>query len=900
MVLLSHTKFSFISTAQGLTEETFAVISFQGFEGLSTLYEFDILLVSENPSIDLSAIIQKSARLVIQEDGGADIRFYGILRHFEQLHGVNGYYFYRALLSPRLWWLTQNNYNQVFLNKKISAIMDSILVSGGLTIADYTLSLIAAYPEMEYVCQYGESHFNFISRWMEREGIYYYFKQSASGETVVFTDTRITHTDTPSGGNLYYSPPSGTDSANQGLNIQSFSCRQRQLPNRVRLKDYNYQNPSLDIEGSADVDTANGHGEVYLYGDHFLTTEEGNRLAAIRAGELLCRQQMFFGESTVPILKSGYTFTLNNHFRSSFNKKYLVTEITHQGNQTGYLISGIQQVLSTRESQVFYRNSFTAIPASAQFRPERKTGKPHVSGTIHAKIDAEGDGKFAELDTKGRYKVRLPFDIDTAHTAGKASSFVRMAQPYAGKPLDSSSVGLHFPLHKDTEVLLTFIDGDPDRPVIAGAVPNTATESPVIAKNQTQSVFRDNFGNELVFDSTTGKEFIKLSSPHNDSELKLGEDVVKTTTTDSFEWTAGNTVSLAGGTKYEAYVGNSAETNAGLSGSATFGLSYELEMAGKHSFLLGYESGLNIGSEFTYRIGQSIEKIDTDKSSIAAGDNIISAQKVVNLVGGAKGAVPVGSTSIATLDESAICLTVGKNRNPDSTANSKLVIGALIATPIISTVLAAVLGGAMAGCLETPDEGGAKAASSAVVGSLEGVVIFANIVIMVCLAQFGLKDAVNPVTHFDDPADAIDSLVKLDKTNGVLIATRPDVTASIVNAQMKVNIDGTIEINSCPTADDKNKIAIGVGNLSAADDAQDARITLQKTGSNIELRSGKSNMWFKKDGTITTDTKGGGKIQLLAADDVQLSSTSGDLVFKAKSVFAKKGIFESKNIKDLG
>ncbi|MCD6308799.1 MAG: type VI secretion system tip protein VgrG, partial [Candidatus Latescibacteria bacterium] len=471
MEFLTARKYSFSSKA--LDRETFAVVNFKGFEGISRPYEFDIMLVSDAADIDLSGVLSNPATLTFHREDETTVDFHGIISQFEQLHEYQGVVFYRAHLVPKLWWLNLTRHNQVILNETVQDILENILKDGGLNSTDYEFRLQNTYQEIEYVCQYGESHLNFISRWCESEGIYYYFEQTDAGEKVIFTDTKISHSDLPQDSVLYYSPPSGLDTLHRTEIIKSFTCRERQLPRDVRLKDYNYERPSLEVSGTADVDAA-GRGTSYVYGEHFKTSEEGNRLAQIRAEELLCHKKEFFGESTVPFMMPGYTFSLEDHYRSDFNRKFLITELTHEGSQTGYLVSGIRSALSEMEQTVYYLNRFTSIPSDVQYRPECKTVKPKISGTLNAKIDAEGSGTYAEIDEQGRYKVRLPFDLNDDHGAGKASSFLRMMQPYAG-----TDHGMHFPLHKDTEVLLTFIDGDPDRPIIARAVPEPKTPGPI-------------------------------------------------------------------------------------------------------------------------------------------------------------------------------------------------------------------------------------------------------------------------------------------------------------------------------------------------------------------------------------------------------------------------------------
>lgn len=506
-------KFSFHSN--GLPEDTFGVIHFKGSEGISRLYEFEIMLVSNNLEIDFEAVMQNRAKLIFHRPEGNDAVYNGIIAHFEQLHEVNGYAFYKAHLVPKLWWLSVTRHNQIILDKSVPDFIEDVLTDGGLVEEDFEFRLMGTYEPVEYVCQYNESHLNFISRWLEREGIYYFFEQTGNSEKVIFTDSMIAHTDLPQEKKLTYSPPSGLDSFHMAEVIKSFHCRQSLLPSKIFMKDYNYRKPSLDITGDADVD-GNGRGTVYYYHGHIRSSEEGKRLAKIRAESLLCRKEEYRGEGSVPFMLPGFTFFLSNHFRKSFNKKYLITDIIHEGDQTGYLVSGISTGSNGMEKQIYYKNSFTAIPANVQFRPEVKAEQPRISGTIVGKIDAAGSGKYAELDEYGRYKIILPFDL-SGRGSGKASAWIRMAQPYAG-----SDHGMHFPLHKGTEVLITFIDGDPDRPIIASAVPNPDTPSPVNANNQTMSVIQTAGQNKIAIEDKEGSERILLHSPKQGSYVRIG------------------------------------------------------------------------------------------------------------------------------------------------------------------------------------------------------------------------------------------------------------------------------------------------------------------------------------------------------------------------------------------
>jgi len=241
-------RFTFVS--KGLPEDTFAVVEFKGTEGISRLYEFDITLASDDPEIDLKGALQNPATLTIKSED-QDFPIQGILGQFEQLHEVKGHYFYRALLVPRLWQADLYRENQLFLDKTVPDIIEEILKQAGLTTQDYELKLTKNYPKWEYICQYRETDFDFISRWMEREGIYFYFEQEENNEKLIITDSSTAHEDIRGDATIPFTPPSGIVPEKEA--IMAFLCRQKRLPNKVILKDYNYRKPSLDLKAEAEA-----------------------------------------------------------------------------------------------------------------------------------------------------------------------------------------------------------------------------------------------------------------------------------------------------------------------------------------------------------------------------------------------------------------------------------------------------------------------------------------------------------------------------------------------------------------------------------------------------------------------------------------------------------------------
>ncbi|TVR00694.1 MAG: type VI secretion system tip protein VgrG [Desulfovibrionales bacterium] len=516
MPTLNENAFTFVS--QTLPAETFTVVTFSGDEGLSTLYSFDILLVSDREDVDITAVLQNPATLTIKGrfSGGEDLPYHGILCSFEQMHQAGNYFFYRAVLRPKAWWLTLTHHNQIFLNKKLHEYLADVLEDGGLLHGlDFEFHLQEKEAAREYVCQYDESHFAFVSRWMEWDGIYFWFAQEEQGEKLIASDTLIAHAPLSGHETMTYSPPSGLDAGEADHVVKRFTLKQSPLPKNVLLKDYDYLKPSLDLDGKASVQDG-GRGEIYLYGENFRDKSEGDHLAKIRAEEYRCREKIFHGLSSIPALRPGYVFQMQRHFRDEFNQQYLTTTVRHEGSQERYLLSGLGIRDLENIDGLFYRNTFTCIPASTQFRPARITPRPRLAGTLSAKVDAAGRGKYAELDKHGRYKVILPFDL-SGRKEGKASAYLRMMQPYAGE-----GMGFHAPLHKGTEVLLSFIEADPDRPVIAGAVPNPETPSPVTDANQTQVRLLSGGGNVMHMEDEEGKQRVVMHTPSANTFIRIG------------------------------------------------------------------------------------------------------------------------------------------------------------------------------------------------------------------------------------------------------------------------------------------------------------------------------------------------------------------------------------------
>lgn len=682
---MKYTKlFSFIS--MNLPATTFKVVNFTGEEALSRPYFFNILLASSEGGLFMEDVSDGNAKLTfLYKD--MELAYQGLVFRFEQLRGVDGHFYYKALLAPRLWALNINRASQVFLDKTVPEIFEEILLSSGLLSGlDVEFRLSATYPKREYVCQYNESYFEFFSRWCEREGIYYFFEQEEHGEKLVVTDTLISHVSLPRQPKLLFHEISGLDYSVENAVATSFTCEQTLIPKAVELRDYNYRHSNFELDSGDTAVDQGDIGKIYFYGDNLRSLDEAAHLAKVRAEEFKAGQKIFKGEAWAPFLRSGFTFSLTHHPVPAFNGDYLSIAVHHKGNQSGYLASGLGLSLAGQEEESVYQATVTAIPAKVQYRPPRKTPLPRFHGVINATIESGESGEYAYLDEQGRYKVRLPFDL-AGHPEGKASSWLRMAQPYSGR-----GHGMHFPLLKGTEVLLTFVDGDLDKPLIAAAVPNVEHESLVNNTNAASNALRSASGNQMVMGDKKGQEFIGLFSPHAQSGIAIGShkpggggSIAISTKGVLDELALGGRVAMTVGSSNEFVVGMSNDFVAGMTTEVKAAVATEAALMSKIAYTRGQQ--IELGSE-AMDLKDTITVIGLNHVEISGG----IGQTVDGLVKKAKKALWLGIAASAAAGFGAAAIS--RPFDKDFLQNSSIEWGKAPST--VGGGLAVVLGLALA------------------------------------------------------------------------------------------------------------------------------------------------------------------------------------------------------------
>ena len=479
--------------SEAFEEDTFRVVALEGEEHISRLYRFELELISEDAEIDLDALLGKPAKIEIEREGVDPRTIHGVLAEVGQGESGAAFTHYRVVLVPRLWWLGLSTGNQVHQDRTVQEILTAEFKAGGLQGSEYDFLLDGPRSKgrHEYRVQYNETNLDFVHRQMEHEGFFYFFQQDSGAPTekllVCDRSGRVPAIEEK----MPFRPPSGLDEVEEESVFQ-WQCRVVSVAEKILMRDYNYRTPKVDLATEAPV-PGGDIGRLYEYGAHYKSPGEGRELAMVRAEEEKCRRVVFRGHTNCIRLTAGHRVELEDHPRADFNGAYLVVSVKHRVVQA---VPGDASQGVGGDGPLAYRNDVEAIPFDVPYRPPRVTPKPRLYGVMNAVVEGETSTPYAEIDDLGRYKVRMAFDVGDAD-AGRASRYLRMASPYAGE-----SEGATFPLRKNTEVLWACIDGDPDRPVILGAVPNPATPNQVTEGNRSQSVIRTASGVLIEFNDS--------------------------------------------------------------------------------------------------------------------------------------------------------------------------------------------------------------------------------------------------------------------------------------------------------------------------------------------------------------------------------------------------------------
>jgi type VI secretion system secreted protein VgrG len=464
----------------GFSSDVLKVYKLSGRETISQLFNFDVEVVCpKEAGVDGHALTGQDAQIVLEQDGVELRRIHGMVAEVHDLlANLLNHRAYRLRIVPRAFRLTLVETEEISMNMSVPDIIKHKLELVGLSGGDVELRLIGSYAPREFVVQYHETDFAFICRLAEHLGISFFFEHQDGQDTMVFTDNVAG-----------FKPAAGAEAVHfrergEHRDVFEIEARSKLVPSVYVARDYNYRQPLLDLTSEHVLPTGYAGG-VIEHGGHFKTPAEGKALAQVRAEERQATQLVYVGKSDLGALGAGARCMLEGHPHLD-SLDLLLVEVEH-------LVTPAVGGSSGSEQHRNYVNTFRATPGQQTYRPPRVTPKPRIGGLVTGIVDAGpgGSGKSAQIDDQGRYMVRILFDTGAA--GGVSSRPVRMIQNHAG-----ANYGTHFPLKPGIEVLIAFVNGDPDRPVIVGAVPNPLTPSPVAASNRSTHRIKTQEG--ILFD----------------------------------------------------------------------------------------------------------------------------------------------------------------------------------------------------------------------------------------------------------------------------------------------------------------------------------------------------------------------------------------------------------------
>src|SRR5690554_75351 len=648
--LISITDFS-------LGKDTFLLTKFQGDELISSLFEFNIEVLSENLQIDPNDIIGKTATVTIQNDQGR--KFNGYIKSFTFGEvEANNLRQYRMVMVPWLWFLSQTNDHRIFQEKNTKDIVSQIFTDLGFTDFEFKA---AGGKVREYCVQHNESDLNFVSRLLEEDGIAYYFEHDDKKHQLVLVDQQNAYPDVAET-NLEYSK-GNTPNAQITAWEHSYSFKK----GKWSLNDYNFKEPKKDLNVSTKTKSQFARNDAYEHYEYpgFYDSTMGADLVKIRLDAEELDRNIIQGASDCSSFFAGGKFKIAKHATASEKGSYILARVTHEVSDNSY-VSG-----SGGSSK--YKNEFVCIPADVHFRPKNEHQKPLMKGPQSAIVVGPA-GEEIYIDEHNRIKVQFIWDREGKKDEN-SSCFVRVMQAWAGNQWGSSFIP-----RIGHEVIVSFLDGDPDRPLMTGSVYNGWNKPTYPSKTQsgiktrsTKDGTPQNF-NELRFEDKRGDEQIYLHAEKNfdtqvehDQTLTVDNDRTKTVKHDENSSidndrnkSVGNNQTESIGKNKTIDVGNDHTETIGSNMSLSVGKNINIDISENHTETIGKNMTIGISKDLRETVDGKYTETVTKEYALKAKTITMDADDQITL--------RTGSASIVMKSNGDITIS-GANINVKGSGN---------------------------------------------------------------------------------------------------------------------------------------------------------------------------------------------------------------------------------------
>jgi type VI secretion system secreted protein VgrG len=584
-----------------LGDDVLLVRHLVGHERLGGCFEYTVTLFSEDHNLQLESLLGKHATVEVRLGLEKPRFFDGIVCEFGHLGTAESHALYRVVLRPWLWLLTRNRDCRVFQKQTALEIAKQIFHERGFS--DLEEHLFAALTTREYCVQFRESDFAFITRLFEHEGIYYFFRHELSKHTLVLADSLSAHDPTPGFETIQFSQIPEEKKSAIGR-FFDWATTKQVLVGRVSLNDYDFKKSRALLAVDRSQPKAHDHADaqVYEYPGHYTEIAPGQDNAVVRLEEATTDYDLAHGTTDSRGLSTGALFSLAKHPRDDQNRQYLVVATRYDIDSGSYRSGGSASMQMTTH--------VTALDSKTQFRPARTTAPPSVSGPQLARVVGP---KANEIWTDEYARVKIQFTWDQRGGLDESSScWVRVSQAWAG----SGWGAIHIP-RVGQEVVVVFVDGDLDRPLITGRVYNDFNRPPYsLPVNATQSGIkshslnggRDNF-NELRFEDKKGEEEVFLQAEKNLNEV-VKNDHTTTVGANQVNHVTGNRTVHIEGSQSVKIDGNKAAD--GVSGS-------KLDITGDYKIDASKTIHEQAPVSIKLECGGSSILIEPDKITITAG-----------------------------------------------------------------------------------------------------------------------------------------------------------------------------------------------------------------------------------------------------------------------------------------
>jgi len=616
-----------ISVTTSLGEEALVFRRMVGREQLGRPFKFVIDLLANDEQFILESVLGLPITVGLEVADEATRYFNGVVSDFSLVGRDGRYAHYQATARPWLWFLSRSSDCRIFQNMTVPDIIKQVCMDHGFS--DIEDELSETYAEREFCVQYRETAFDFISRLMEDEGIYYYFAHEAEKHSLVLCDSYGSHGPVEGYEEIRYLPP--TADARDNEHISQWQLAQGVQPGGLALSDFDFTRPRAGLGVKSSVARGGGMAsfELYDYPGGYSDAELGERSARLRIEGLHAQFERINAAGNARGIQAGALFSLTEFPREDQNREYLVARVDFE------LEESVRETGQPAAGQTF-RSEFQLLESQTPFRSPHDTERPIVRGPQTALVVGK-EGEKIWTDEYGRVKVQFHWDR-YGEADENSSCWVRVSQAWAGKQW-----GAMFIPHVGQEVIVDFLEGDPDRPLITGRVYNADNLPPLaLSEGQHKSIIRDDYGNEIIFDGTPDDEHIELRSPHFESALILGRSTQLVTTSD--DW-----VRTMGDTKSERY-GDSLSFVYGFSHGFTFGGSTSVFVGASASLWIGGSLDITVGAKLSLSLVSSVDLSKGNKFSsfwgneYAAGSRnfvksvdknvILDANQVLQLIAG--------------------------------------------------------------------------------------------------------------------------------------------------------------------------------------------------------------------------------------------------------------------------